>query len=1665
MENLSFGFTLDDKMTSALKSITESLAGTINYLEDVNKSIEGVDKQNFNNLKKNITQACSNIDQISQGFTEASNKAQGLDKNVSSINSAGLNNLKKSADSATTSIEDVGQEFSQSANQAAKLNGTNLNSLNKAAENVSKNIADIGEEAVGSATSLNKMNGSGMNRITSAAETAAQAVDELGDEAKETEEQLSQIDSNTGTLESSFGNLKSTVLGAVAAFASFETVKGAINLSDQMTQTTSRLDLMNDGLQTTEELQNQIKDAALSSYADYSTLADTVAKLGNNAKSAFSSSSEIVDFAEQLSKQFAISGASAEEMSAATLQLTQGLASGVLRGDEFNSVMEQAPGIAQMMADYLQVDVSKIRDLASEGALTADVVKNAVLGAANETDKKFDQMKVTFGQLWTNFKTNAMFAFIPISEALSNIANNDQFQNAIKSLGDSLNDIGQSAAPIVEAIGNAFVTGFSWLVNNWQTITTGIGAILAVVMSFSTASTIVGTITKVQESLKGLTAVTANGQNVQGIAALGTKLLGLINPATLALTAVLALAGATAYFIATGTKISDIASGFSNFDTAVSGFVSNFGSVISGVVESIKANLPTIASQAGVIMSTLITGLLNSALNLVGAGAQIVLQLVVGLAQAMPTIVSSGFTFLTNFLSGLMSGIPQLADTALTIIENFIGSLAENLPTLIQSGVQTIAAWLQGMMQMKETLFTQAVVMISGLVQTIGEHLPEIISKGFELVTSLVTGIIQALPTIAQTALSLIISFGGYILQNLPTIIQAGINMVGALVSGLINSIPALLTGLAQLLSAIMDGIHQAIPNILTAAWEMGGQLIQGLWNGIQSAWTGFISWLGTKWDELITNVKSFFGIASPSTVFNDIGMNLLQGFWNGLQSVWTGLSSWIGGIWDSITSMFSGGNEIGGVDFSQANQQLDEFKAKVETVFNDVSQRSILLGQALTNNIVAGLGSLATQIGVAISGVQAIMLAQVNQIVAVAIQGFGALIPSITAVFTTVSSQCVTLLNTFSLSVQAVIAGMAQLLASSFAGIALSTIAQFEVIKNQSLVTMQAMIIQIETQFTAFASALLQTFSNLSANLAVRLSTLVTNFNTGWTKIRTDTITILTQMCAQIMALINKLVQDIVATMSRLKTEFNQIGRDMMTQLAAGITAAQGQVISATSQLVQMLKQTFEKGLGIHSPSDYMIWIGQMMLAGLLQGMSPSDITAFIDSTINDMQTSFENGSFNAAETMDFLSQQGALDLIAKVTGMDLSAVENASPTAIPAIIQEAMKYVGYHGQGGLNGSSMFGLHYGNPGAWCVSFVRYCAEQVGVPFPATNYVPDVTAWAQANGRWTMTPQPGYAAIFSNRHIELVAGVNGGTIDYIGGNTGNGEVKHRPRSDATGFVALDGGHAVGNTLAAELQNAYNAKYNPVAAGISGIGNVNWVPDAGVAQWTNIVQQALQMLGQPLSLTNDVLYAIQRESSGNPNDTNNWDSNAAIGQNSRGLLQVIPDTFATYRNPSLSNNIYDPLANVYAGLNYMIKRYGSISAVVNPRRASKSGWYGYAVGTRYVPEDMLAMIHEGEAILPASQNPYTNSGGDYLGDLFSNYIQPDYEPESYLNAENYSGATTSSSANNNINVNLQVSQYINDSSDSRKVADEVIDYLYDEIERQYNSTGGGVMLGY
>ena len=177
--------------------------------------------------------------------------------------------------------------------------------------------------------------------------------------------------------------LVSTLRNLAGAFISIQGVKSLVSLSDEMASIRARLNMMNDGLQTTEELNQMIYESAQRSRGAYQETANFVAQLGNLAGSAFSSTSEIVAFAEQINKQITLSGASASAASAAILQLTQGLSSGALRGEELNSVLEQTPMIAQSIADYLGVSTGEMRELASEGALTASVVKNAIFAAAD----------------------------------------------------------------------------------------------------------------------------------------------------------------------------------------------------------------------------------------------------------------------------------------------------------------------------------------------------------------------------------------------------------------------------------------------------------------------------------------------------------------------------------------------------------------------------------------------------------------------------------------------------------------------------------------------------------------------------------------------------------------------------------------------------------------------------------------------------------------------------------------------------------------------------------------------------------------------------------------------------------------------------------------------------------------------------------------------------------------------------------------------------------------------------------------------------------------------------------------------------------------------------------------------------------------------------------
>jgi len=218
--------------------------------------------------------------------------------------------------------------------------------------------------------------------------------------------------------------LVSELRGLAGAYLGIQGVRALTGLSDSMTSITARLDMMNDGLQTTEELNRMIYESAQRSRGSYQQTANLVAKLGTLAGDAFSSNREIIAFAEQLNKQMALSGTTTQEAQAAMLQLTQGLASGTLRGEELNSVLEQTPMIAQSIAKYMGVNTGEMRELASEGAITADVVKNAMFAMADEINAKFEQMPMTWGQVWTSMQNTAIQALQPVLNAVNWLANN-----------------------------------------------------------------------------------------------------------------------------------------------------------------------------------------------------------------------------------------------------------------------------------------------------------------------------------------------------------------------------------------------------------------------------------------------------------------------------------------------------------------------------------------------------------------------------------------------------------------------------------------------------------------------------------------------------------------------------------------------------------------------------------------------------------------------------------------------------------------------------------------------------------------------------------------------------------------------------------------------------------------------------------------------------------------------------------------------------------------------------------------------------------------------------------------------------------------------------------------------------------------------------------------
>lgn len=436
--------------------------------------------------------------------------------------------------------------------------------------------------------------------------------------------------------------LTNTIKRAVAAYVSIQSVGKALNISDELATTTARLDLMNDNLQSTQELTNMVYAAAQDARGSFGDMASNVAKLGTLAGDAFSSSAEIVAFANQLNKQMKLSGASTEEASSAMLQLTQSLAKGTLNGDELTSVMENGSMVIQTIADYMGVAQGEIKDLAADGQVTSDIIIAAMLGAADETNAAFATLPLTWSDIWQNIKNAALVAFQPVLQRINDFANSTVVQNFANGVIEAMAVISNVVLNIFDLIGT--VGGF--IADNWSVISPIIYGVIAALAVYAAYLGIV----------KGIEIASAAATAIHSVA-MSAK-IGVMA----------ALTGQT--MAATAAQMGYNGALYACPVVWIIMLLIALIAIIFAVCNAIAKMTGVANSGFGVIMGCIFTvGALFKNLGLTVA------NIALGIGNAIAALASNMMTAFHNAICSVQSWFYNLLSTALSVIEGICAAL------------------------------------------------------------------------------------------------------------------------------------------------------------------------------------------------------------------------------------------------------------------------------------------------------------------------------------------------------------------------------------------------------------------------------------------------------------------------------------------------------------------------------------------------------------------------------------------------------------------------------------------------------------------------------------------------------------------------------------------------------------------------------------------------------------------------------------------------------------------------------------------------------------------------------------------------------------------------------------------------------------------------------
>ena len=699
-ESLKTAIEIQDKVTAPIKSMYNAMNILISSFE------------RMQNIPGNLVDTKS----IAAARSELSNV-----KTVLSGAEKGAKKLNTASTSAGNAVKTIGQSSANISRVSSSMNSA-VNSTKRFSTATTQSTQGLR----GLVTSLTNVK----SKIVSATTTGVSKFKQLATSMKES---------------SSSGNSLVGVLGKVAAaVGSVMGVKQIIGLSDTMSQTKARLDLMNDGLQSTKELQDRIFDSAQKSRGSYQDTADLVSKLGLNAKDAFENTAQIVDFAEQVNKQFVISGASAEETKNATLQLTQALSSGVLRGDELRSIFEQAPTLIQSIANYMGVPIGRIRDMAAEGQITAETVKNALLGCADETNAKFASMPLTFSQLWTNFKNRAMQAFQPVLEKINELANNGKLEEYIGKIAEAM-------ATVSDVIMNVI----TWVLDHQDIVkaafiglSVAIGAMTVAMWAFNIASyanpviwIVLAIIAVIALLVAGIVLVVEHWNEIKDAASAcweGVKS---------------AWGNVTDFFKGIWDKIVSGATGLWNsivsiFTTIKNFFVSIWNSMytvvstfwgaiwntISPIVMAIWNLISTIFTVIWTIISTIMQGIFHVISNVWNVIYNAVSGVLISIWNIITSIWNIIYTAVSGVLSSIWGAVSSIWNSIYNAISGVLSSIFNTVSNIWNNIFSVVRNKVVEIYNNVKDKFTEILNYLGGLKD-------KFLQKGHEMIDGLITGI------------------------------------------------------------------------------------------------------------------------------------------------------------------------------------------------------------------------------------------------------------------------------------------------------------------------------------------------------------------------------------------------------------------------------------------------------------------------------------------------------------------------------------------------------------------------------------------------------------------------------------------------------------------------------------------------------------------------------------------------------------------------------------------------------------------------------------------------------------------------------------------------------------------------------------------------------------